>query len=29
VFSFLSRQHPVNRQLGRLRHRALQAFGQA
>jgi Flp pilus assembly protein TadD len=29
VFSFLSRQHPFNRQLGRLRHRALQAFGQA
>jgi Flp pilus assembly protein TadD len=29
VLAFLSRQHPVNRQLGRLRHRALQAFGQA
>jgi Flp pilus assembly protein TadD len=26
VFSFLSRRHPVNRQLGRLRHRALQMF---
>jgi len=26
VFSFLSRRHPVNRQLGRLRHRALQIF---
>jgi Flp pilus assembly protein TadD len=28
VLSFLSRQHPVNRQLGKLRHRALQALGQ-
>jgi hypothetical protein len=29
VLSFLSRQNPVNRQLGRIRHRALQAIGQA
>jgi Flp pilus assembly protein TadD len=29
VLSFLSRQHPVNRQLGRIRHRAMQALGQA
>jgi tetratricopeptide (TPR) repeat protein len=29
VFSFLSRRNLVNRGLGRLRHRALQAFGQA
>ena len=29
VFSFLERKHPFNRGLGRLRHRALQAFGQA
>src|SRR4030088_860159 len=29
VLAFLSRQHPFNRQLGRIRHRALQAFGQA
>ena len=29
VISFLSRKHPFNRQLGKLRHRALQAFGQA
>jgi len=29
VFSFLSRRNPFNRSLGRLRHRALQAFGQA
>src|SRR5215469_3987721 len=26
VFSFLSRRHPVNRQLGMLRHRAMQMF---
>jgi len=26
VFSFLSRRHPVNRQLGLLRHRAMQMF---
>src|SRR5437868_12536233 len=26
VFSFLSRRHPVNRQLGLLRHRAVQMF---
>ncbi len=29
VLNFLSRQHPVNRQLGKIRHRALQALGQA
>ena len=29
VLSFLSRRNPVNRGLGRIRHRALQAFGQA
>jgi Flp pilus assembly protein TadD len=28
VLSFLSRQHPVNRQLGLLRHRTLQMFHQ-
>ena len=28
VLTFLSRQHPVNRQLGRLRHQAMLAFGQ-
>jgi tetratricopeptide (TPR) repeat protein len=28
VLSFLQRTHPVNRQLGILRHRTLQAFGQ-
>ena len=28
VLSFLSRRHLLNRQLGLLRHRALQAFGQ-
>jgi Flp pilus assembly protein TadD len=27
VLSFLSRQHPFNRQLGMIRHRALQMFG--
>src|SRR5579859_3693287 len=26
VLSFLSRHHPVNRHLGKLRHRAMQAF---
>jgi predicted Zn-dependent protease len=29
VFSFLSRKNVFNRGMGRLRHRALQAFGQA
>jgi Flp pilus assembly protein TadD len=29
VLSFLERQHPVNRRLGLLRHRALQMFGRA
>jgi predicted Zn-dependent protease len=29
VLSFLSRKHFVNRGLGRIRHRALQAFGNA
>jgi Flp pilus assembly protein TadD len=28
VLSFLKRKHPLNRQLGILRHRALSAFGQ-
>src|ERR1700740_1221364 len=28
VFSFLERKHPVNRQLGMIRHRALQMFGR-
>jgi tetratricopeptide (TPR) repeat protein len=28
VLGFLSRKHPVNRQLGRLRHQAMLAFGQ-
>jgi Flp pilus assembly protein TadD len=28
VFSFLSRRHPVNRQLGLLRHRAMQMFSR-
>jgi hypothetical protein len=28
VFSFLSRRHPLNRQIGILRHRALRIFGQ-
>src|SRR5712672_2586243 len=27
VFSFLSRRHPLNRQIGRLRHRTLGMFG--
>jgi len=29
VFSFLSRRNPLNRGFGRLRHRAMQAFGSA
>ena len=29
VFSFLSRRHPVNRQLGLLRHRAMQMFSRS
>ncbi|HMI52344.1 MAG TPA: tetratricopeptide repeat protein [Candidatus Saccharimonadales bacterium] len=29
VFGFLGRKHPVNRQLGMLRHRTLQMIGQA
>ena len=29
VFSFLSRRHPLNRQLGMLRHRTMRLFGQA
>ena len=28
VLSFLERQHPINRQLGMLRHKTLQMFGQ-
>jgi Flp pilus assembly protein TadD len=28
VLSFLTRRHPVNRQLGMLRHRALRIFGR-
>jgi hypothetical protein len=28
VFSFLSRRHPLNRQIGILRHQALRIFGQ-
>ena len=28
VFSFLERQHPLNRHFGMLRHKALQAFGK-
>ena len=28
VFAFLERRHPLNRQLGILRHRTLQVFGQ-
>jgi Flp pilus assembly protein TadD len=28
VLSFLTRKHPLNRQLGMLRHRTLQIFGQ-
>ncbi len=29
VLSFLGRRHPLNRQLGILRHRAMKVFGQA
>ena len=29
VFSFLSRRHPLNRQIGRLRHRTLGMFGNS
>lgn len=29
VLTFLNRQHPINRQLGILRHRALRIFGQS
>src|SRR5215472_16748266 len=29
VLSFLARRHPLNRQLGMLRHRTLRLFGQA
>jgi len=29
VLTFLSRRHPLNRQLGRLRHRTMRIFGQA
>jgi hypothetical protein len=29
VFSFLSRRHPLNRQLGMIRHRTMRIFGQA
>jgi hypothetical protein len=28
VFSFLARRHPLNRQLGFLRHKTMQMFGQ-
>ncbi len=28
VLSFLNRQHPINRQLGILRHRTMQMFGE-
>src|SRR5215468_8508521 len=28
VLSFLSRRHPLNRQLGRLRHRTMRLFGR-
>src|SRR5271169_4445316 len=28
VFTFLTRQHPINRQLGIIRHKTLQMFGQ-
>ena len=27
VFSFLSRRHPLNRQIGRIRHRTMEMFG--
>ena len=29
IFGFLPRKHPLNKHLGRLRHRTLQLFGQA
>jgi len=29
ILAFLGRKHPLNRQLGILRHRALRIFGQA
>lgn len=29
VFSFLSRRHPLNRQIGRIRHRTLGMFGSS
>ena len=29
VFSFLSRRHPLNRQIGRLRHRTLEMIGRS
>jgi hypothetical protein len=29
VFSFLSRRHPLNREIGRLRHRTLGMFGNS
>jgi Flp pilus assembly protein TadD len=29
VFSFLTRKHPLNRQIGLLRHKAMRIFGQA
>ena len=29
VLGFLNRQHPLNRQLGALRHRTMQLFGQS
>ena len=28
VLTFLERKHPINRQLGMLRHRTLRIFGQ-
>jgi Flp pilus assembly protein TadD len=29
VFSFLTRRHPLNKSIGKLRHRTLQMFGRA
>jgi len=29
VFGFLARRHPLNRQVGKIRHRTLQLFGRA
>ena len=29
VFAFLARKHPLNRSIGKLRHRTLQMFGRA